>query len=115
ASSTFGELYAIDEAITIAINDNQEKVVIFTDSLTSCQILKDPNTNNSIAHQIHKKICEADLAEVALVWTPSHVGISGNERADALAKRATTEGMLKSARLTIEETTNQIKNIIFNE
>ena len=47
----------------------------------------DRNINKTLT--IISEIQESDR-KVTLVWVPAHVGIPGNEKADALAKAATT-------------------------
>ena len=49
--------------------------------------------NNPDVYRILSTISELQEKgkEVTLVWVPAHVGIPGNEQADALAKAATTK------------------------
>ena len=69
---------------------SKTNVVIFTDSLSTMDALEDGSeTTKDLTYLIwslHNLISRHDT-EVVLQWIPAHIGISGNERADALAKR----------------------------
>ncbi|KAI8125376.1 hypothetical protein CVS40_4247 [Lucilia cuprina] len=91
-SSMFAELCAISRAIDSAISAGVEKLVIFTDSLLSCQVLNVSTTKNYCVASIHNKIRNSQIRECHLLWTPSHVGIDINERTDDAAKNATSIG-----------------------
>ena len=80
------------KAILLALDSIQEhnyqKSIIFSDSqscLQAIQNLKVENTNILCAVQKYHALSE-DGKEVILCWIPSHVGIKGNELADAAAK-----------------------------
>ena len=61
-------------------------VVIFTDSMSTLQALKSPDPDSLIQCL---KVSLATLTKntpTTLQWVPAHVGLSGNEHADRLAK-----------------------------
>ncbi|XP_036322376.1 uncharacterized protein LOC118736388 [Rhagoletis pomonella] len=115
SSTAFGELLAIEEAINIASNNNYRKLVIFTDSRVSCQTLKNPNSLNSIASRILRKVHLAAFDSIHIVWIPSHKGIPGNERVDSIAKKAIDNSSCKDYLYTTDEAIKQIKEALYNE
>ena len=66
------------------------RFAIFTDSLSSVQALSGFNPTDGIVQSIRLHIARLGRhqKEVLLCWVPSHVGVSGNEAADAAARRA---------------------------
>ncbi|XP_036317800.1 uncharacterized protein LOC118732796 [Rhagoletis pomonella] len=113
SSSAFSEMWAIAKAVDIAFEDNLKKIVIFTDSLASCQLLSQETSNNYIVANIHNTLNKAKI-QCEVVWTPSHVGIEFNEIADYIAKLAVDVGAPLATKLTPEEALSQINTIIKN-
>ncbi|KAI8123981.1 RNA-directed DNA polymerase from mobile element jockey [Lucilia cuprina] len=114
-SSMFAELCAISRAIDSAISAGVEKLVIFTDSLLSCQVLNVSTTKNYCVASIHNKIRNSQIRECHLLWTPSHVGIDINERADAAAKNATSIGAELVVDLTADEAIRCIRDCLYED
>ncbi|XP_065361970.1 uncharacterized protein LOC135955549 [Calliphora vicina] len=114
-SSMFAELCAISRAIDSAISASVEKLVIFTDSLLSCQVLNVSTTKNYCVASIHNKIRNSQIRECHLLWTPSHVGIDINERADAAAKNATSIGADLVVDLTADEAIRCIRDCLYED
>lgn len=98
ASIFTAELYAILKAIEFIMSSNIRKAVILTDSLSSvvklescCELNIKENPflldikKNLVAYS--KKLPEGTIK---LMWIRSHSGSIGNDRADALAKEATS-------------------------
>ena len=86
----FSELYAIYQSL-ISVQEGDENIIIFTDSMTSLQIIsnRNPNTYNEIVYKIQHILTQLNtLRTVILHWVRAHSGISGNEIADAAAKEA---------------------------
>lgn len=82
------ELYAILLELTYSIQSTHENILILSDSLLALNALKTHNTGDNpiqgnIVNKLH--ICHK---KVLLMWVPGHVGISGNDHTDALAKQA---------------------------
>ena len=90
ASIYTAELQAIKLALGLIDHSTGHHFIIYTDSLSSLMALK----GNQFDHPYTFEILEAysELVEmqksVVLAWVPSHVGIKGNEKVDALAKEA---------------------------
>ena len=77
------------------VKENKEtKFIIFSDSLSALLSLKSTQFNiktNIFLLEIKKnyqEIIKNDPTLIKIVWIPSHIGISGNEKADKLAKEA---------------------------
>ncbi|CAH2091702.1 unnamed protein product [Euphydryas editha] len=91
------ELFAVSQALCYAFSLNIHKIVIFTDSQSALMhIVKSAFgfRGMSTAYKILDKInraCSKNLT-IVLQWVPSHIGLSGNEEADKLAKKAIFEG-----------------------
>ncbi|MCU7800748.1 MAG: reverse transcriptase-like protein [gamma proteobacterium symbiont of Lucinoma myriamae] len=88
-SSIFSaEAKAIDLAINQISNQEDEKFIIFSDSLSVLTSLKNPKHPNPIIQQIFRKYFHLSSKEIIFCWIPSHVNIQGNEMADKEAKMA---------------------------
>lgn len=90
ASILTAELHAIKLALNFIADSVRTKFIIFTDSLSSVEVL----SRGSLANHFTWRICEqihlllSSGKTVVVSWLPSHVGILGNERADQAAKLA---------------------------
>ena len=68
-------------------------VTIYSDSRSSLEALQDRSHNSPLGVAIHKMLAvlSSDGHKVNFAWVKAHVGIDGNEAADAAAKDATTK------------------------
>lgn len=90
ASILTAELHAIRLGLAMISESTKKNFVIFTDSLSSVECLSKGSLVNHFTWRICEQIHNLQITgkSVVLSWIPSHVGISGNERADVAAKRA---------------------------
>ena len=82
-SSIFtAEVCAIDLALNIMSKNKHNKFIIFSDSLSVLTSLRNKKLENPLIVKLlsHK--------EIIICWIPSHIRVSGNERADSAAKLA---------------------------
>ncbi|XP_017480153.1 PREDICTED: uncharacterized protein LOC108369543 isoform X1 [Rhagoletis zephyria] len=114
-TSTYGELVALSQEITIAINNESKKVAIFTDSQSAIKALKSRTTQNFLVAEIHNKLYHSQIENIAIIWTPSHVGITINEKADIAAKTAVDHGKSLPPKLTPCEALRRISKMLGTE
>ena len=62
--------------------------MIFSDSLSALQTLKNFKTDHPMLIQIQELLHEinADKKETFFMWVPGHIGIGGNEASERAAK-----------------------------
>ena len=91
ASVFTSELVAIIKTLCFIEVADETSYLILSDSLSSLLTLMSFYPDNPLAQEILQR--HTDLTRsgkrIAFCWIPSHVGIAGNETADAGAKRAT--------------------------
>jgi len=99
------EAWAIYLAIGAIMDVKCEKAVIFTDSKSVLDALATPllSNKNYLIHYIKRSWlnCINKGIELYLFWVPAHKGITGNEIADLLAKRASIHGYKPNFNLRI--------------
>ncbi|VVC27375.1 Ribonuclease H-like domain,Ribonuclease H domain [Cinara cedri] len=68
------------------------KAVILSDSLSTLRSIENLSTPNEIARKIQNQLIDFTHSSysITLIWIPSHIQISGNERADEKARQAIT-------------------------
>ncbi|GBM00067.1 hypothetical protein AVEN_214134-1 [Araneus ventricosus] len=81
------EIIALQEAVKYAQN-HQNKLKIWSDSLSSLKALLNQKSNSPIARYIQDSLYNTH--NITLGWIRAHVGHLGNEKADELAKEAIT-------------------------
>ncbi|GBN39919.1 Putative protein in type-1 retrotransposable element R1DM, partial [Araneus ventricosus] len=84
------ELLAIKEACLWASKTNQQ-IKVWSDSESSLHSIASIDTKSPIAQQTQEILLKS--TNIKLGWIKAHVGYSGNEAADVLAKKATQEGI----------------------
>ena len=111
ASSLQTELMAIYIALSICkpiLNDNH--ILIMTDSLGAIQTINSNKVtdNFKLVYTIRDIISKSK--HITVIWVPSHTDITGNERADALAKKALIHNVVEVefAALSISKQNNNI-------
>ena len=89
-SSIFSaEVRAIDLALNYISSHNGSNYIIFSDSLSVLQSLRNMNISNPLVQKVILKHHNLSVTKTILYcWLPSHVGILGNEEADREAKSA---------------------------
>ena len=90
ASIYTAELFALKMAFNLIYSLDGDHFVIFTDSLSSLLALRGRRPNHPYIFELLDAYTELVECEkfVVLAWIPSHTGIRGNDKADALAKEA---------------------------
>jgi ribonuclease HI len=115
------ELTAIIEAITWIINTEDYKncqFVIFSDSLSVLTSIKENKCSSrpNLFNELHLQLNQIDPNRINMVWIPSHVDLTGNERADKLAKEALSLDNINSTNyLEMQEIYPLIKEYILNK
>jgi ribonuclease HI len=112
------ELIAIKHALIWIKNAPIKNYVILSDSLSSLQSIEAgcctsrPNTIQEIRELINEV---SKRCAVVMAWIPSHVGITGNERADQLAKNATEKPTLdEEVAQELKDAYNDVSKYIAN-
>ena len=83
-------LIALNLALGIIRRSKHKKFVIFSNSLSSLLAIDNTHLETGYVLKFIKEYCHLVNSgkTIALCWIPSHIGISGNERADVAAKAA---------------------------
>lgn len=84
------ELYAILQALIYIRQDYNHHFLIITDSLSALKGMDQLYTTHPILQLIKNELqqIENDGKEIKFIWVPSHIGITGNEKADQAARDA---------------------------
>ena len=72
-------------------NSNKDKYVICVDSCNCLQAIEQQHIDHPLVLDVLEKYSALINKTVLFCWVPSHVGIRGNELADAAAKAALNE------------------------
>lgn len=79
---------------------NNYSSLIMSDSLSALISLQDQYPQNKLIQLINECI-SSSKNKINIKWVPSHVCISGNEKADIMAEEAVTSGSTPSITKTI--------------
>jgi len=88
ASIFTAKIHALDMALDIIHHTRSKDYVVFSDSLSSLQAIESCKVENPLILKIlknHNQLINSGKS-ITFCWTPSHVGIRGNEDADIAAK-----------------------------
>ena len=85
------ELHVIQQALDVVHNSNKDKYTICVDSLSCLQAIEQQHMDHPLVLDVLEKYSSLINKIVLFCWVPSHVGIRGNELADAAAKAALNE------------------------
>ena len=90
--------------------------VIFTDSQSILQALENFNSSHPIVIEILEwsYLVEAHGSNISFCWSPGHIGIVGNEKADALAKTASESININRLPLPASDTKPVIRSTVFS-
>ena len=86
------EMLALDVAVTWASENATSDVSVFSDSQSALAAIADRSSKNPLVVNVHKTLASTSgRLDVQFVWVKAHIGILGNEAADAAANDAATD------------------------
>lgn len=112
------EIIAILIAVKQALDMKHDKICIFTDSLSSVKSIENTirTQNNNYYENLIKNLAYLNpQQEIKICWIPAHIGLSGNEIADKIAKEATLSGSILNIKIDPKDIRNIIANNIWKE
>lgn len=112
------EIIAIHLAIQLAVQLKLSKVIILTDSKSSCTSIQKTFKEQNNKHYENEIILLAQAnpeTDIIIQWIPAHKGIMGNEIADLLAKQGSENQNQLEIKIPIEEMNTIIKKKLYNE
>ena len=109
ASIFTAELHAIKRVISQFHLNNS--ITICTDSKSSIQSINRYQHPNPIIQEIQQLIISNENA-INLCWVPSHIGVEGNERADAAAREAITSQQEHPVPLPKSDHRNEVRRTL---
>src|SRR5215831_8245939 len=116
ASIFTAEIHAILLAFQLIAKSSNTKFMIFSDSLSSLQAIVGGHcrskTNVLDVSEKLRRLCLSGKS-VEFCWIPSHVGIKGNEVVDLLAKRAISQEIDISIKVSYQDLFNDINRFIY--
>ena len=92
ASIYSAEINAILLALNIIAASNKKRFIIFSDSLSVLQALDSGKIDHPFLLKAITQLTELQSNQYNIIfcWIPSHMGLSGNDRADLVARQALT-------------------------
>ena len=83
------EVCGVDLALNKTFENKHNKFIIFSDSLSVLKSLRNKKLENPLIVKLVSILnTMSSQKEIIRYWIPSHIGVSGNERADSAAKSA---------------------------
>ena len=72
--------------------------------------IRDTSTSNNIIYDIHQTLLSASVKHISIrfLWIPGHMNITGNSRADELARSGSTLDAITTLAATVEEATRLV-------
>uniref|UniRef100_A0A6V7JQI5 RNase H type-1 domain-containing protein n=1 Tax=Bracon brevicornis TaxID=1563983 RepID=A0A6V7JQI5_9HYME len=120
ASVYSAECLALDDAMSIALQNTDKDIHIFSDSLSALQALGNVNltvTINNYICEIKRKYNFSSQAFpnriIQFYWIPSHMGIQYNDEVDAIAKSATENQVLNIEKIPFTDLRERSKKQAF--
>ena len=91
ASIYTAELVAIYESLNLlSLRSDVDDILLLSDSLSCIMAVANFNIDHPYVFKILQKctVLKENGKDIVFMWCPSHIGIAGNEKADALAKQS---------------------------
>ena len=87
ASIFTAEICAINLTLKIISNNKAKKFIIYSDSISVLQSIKNPKLDNPLVVNLLNKLhALIQSKNIIFCWIPGHMRIQGNDKADSLAK-----------------------------
>ena len=106
------EAKAILLSLQHIIKSTHTQYIIFSDSLSCLQAIKNCKTDHPIIRDILTLLNQHHDNYIIFCWLPSHMGIRGNSKADAAAKSALESDHISSTKIPYTDSKPDIKSYI---